>query len=476
MALPPNFLGDLLASTQGGTVEPSAPNAFGQAIQGATLPEAGPIPMRAMTAADAGQGPTIPEARPRRSILDMIGGVADTIASVGGAAPLYRQNLDAQRAREIAEEDRRYEIETRPLERQLAEQRLARGNQEIEGGALDLQGARNALLNSAGAGLRQVFGRSGAEGVQKAWPLLAKQLGIPDEKAAQIGEALGADPEGTLAALFPDPTLASRGSKAKEIQIYEMLAANGDEETAAAYLKGLASGGGEKPMTAYQREQVRLAEARLGLARERYENPPPSASERGATAKEAAAQIKQEQALVGATDFLDELDGVIEDLNASGGMSNAAQGIGGTLGAAARENLPLVERLTSPEGFAARERLDGLLTRGVSQLLPLLTGMSIGSKNMDAAKEMENLKRAIASAKSYEAAKAAIDEYRRNLNTQIKLKSAPQSTPRQAAPASRSRAPARQTKSIPQIRSVGEYHKLPPGPYIDPNGVRRIKR
>lgn len=476
MPLPSNFLGDLLASTQGGTVEPPAPNAFGQAIQaGAMIPDLGPVQTRGMTAADAGPGPQVAEPRARRSILDILGGVADTIATVGGATPLYQQNLDAQRAREIANEDRQYQIENRPLERQLMQQRLARGGQEIEGGNIELQNERNQQIAAAGAGMRQVFGQTGAAGIQRAWPLVAKQLGIPDEKAAEIGQALASDPEGTLAALFPDPTLAKGGSKAKEIQIYEMLAANGDSETANAYLKSLASGGGEKPMTAYQREQVRLAEDRLALARDRYENPPMSAGERTMSAKEAAAEVKKEQAIQGATSFLDDLEGVVNDLNASGGMSNSTQSVAGTLGVAAREYLPLVERVTSPEGYAARERLDGLLTQGVSALLPILTGMTIGPKNMDAAKEMENLKRAVISAKSYDAAMAAINQYRRNLNAQLQEKNAPQPAPRQA-PRGRGSAAPRQTKAIPQIRSVGEYYKLPPGPYIDPNGVRRIKK
>ena len=476
MALPSNFLGDLIASTQGGTVEPPAPNAFGQALQaGSALPDLSPIQTPGMTSAQAGAMPRIAEARPRRSILDMIGGIADTVATVGGAAPLYQQNLDAQRAREIANEDRQYQIEQRPIEQQMAQLKLQRGQQEVASGALDLQGARNELLNSAGAGMRQVFGQSGTEGVLKAWPLLAKNLGIPDEQAAKIGESLATDPEATIAALFPDPTLAKGGSKAKEVQIYELLKSEGDTETAAAYRKALASGGGEKPMTAYQREQVRLAEERLGLARDRYENPPQSAAQRNMSAKEAAAAAQKEQAVVGATQFLDDLEGVVNDLNDSGGMTNSNQSIAGTLGTAAREYLPLVERVTSPEGFAARERLDGLLTQGVSSLLPLLTGMTIGSKNMDAAKEMENLKRAVVSAKSYDAAIAAINQYRRNLQAQIRTK---QET---SAPAPRA-APRRSTGSAPQrkvttVTTAAEYNRLPKGArFVDDKGNLRVKK
>lgn len=448
MPLPSNFLQDLLASTQGGTVEPAQqPNFLAQILGG----QPGPLPTAGgMTQQQAGAPPMAAQqapGRPRRSVLDMIGGFADAVATVGGAAPLYQQGLDAQLGRQNAAEDRTREIDLEALKKQVLENQIQAGGQNIEAGELDIQNARNEMLGSAGAGLRQIMGRGGAEGVVKVWPLVAQQLGIPAEQAAQIGEALGADAEGTLAALFPDPSIAKGGSKSKEIQIYELLAAEGDEDTANSYLKSLATGGGEKPMTAYQREQVRLAEGRLGLARDRYENPPASASQRNMTAKEAAAAAQKDQAVTGAMTFLDDLEKVVTDLNASGGMTNENQSIAGTLGTAAREYLPLVERVASPEGFAAREQLDGLLTQGVSSLLPLLTGMTIGSKNMDAAKEMENLKRAVVSAKSYDAAMAAINRYRQNLTTQARARQAP-AAPRQGAPAPR-------RKDQPRARPAG---------------------
>lgn len=469
MALPSNFLGDLIASTQGGTVEPAAaPNALGIALGGTSpgaLPTAG-----LMTAQQAGPAPVAAAPRSRRSILDMIGGVADTIATVGGATPLYQQGIDARRERANAEEDRAYQIEQRPLERQMIDQKLKRGEQELSAGALDIQNANNELLNAAGAGMRQVFGNYGAEGVQKAWPLLARQLGVSDEKAAEIGQALGADPERTLATLFPNPALAKGGSKAKEIQVYELMAEK-NPAAAEAYLTSLSNP--DKPMTAYQREQVRLAEARLGLARDRFENPAPSVSERNLTAKQAAAEVQKEQAVVGATAFLDELEGVVTDLNESGGMTNSNQSIGGTIGTAAREYLPLVERVVSPEGFAARERLDGLLTQGVSSLLPLLTGMTIGSKNMDAAKEMENLKRAVVSAKSYDAAMAAINSYRRNLQAQIRAREAPRPAPRRNTGSPAARRDARQVRTV---KNAAEFNALPSGArFRDPDGNLRVK-
>lgn len=468
MALPSNFLGDLIAATQGGTVEP-AQNSFGHVLSGA-LPELAPVSTRAMTAADAGPAPAVemPSSRPRRSVLDMIGGLADVFANVGGATPLYQQNLDAQRAREIAEEDRQFQIDTRPLERRLMEQKLTSGDQNIEMGGLELQNARNAQLENVGAGLRQVFSTSGAEGLQNAWPLVAQQFGLDPERTQQIGAAFAANPEGALSALFPQP-VSERGSKSKEVQLYELLSREGTPEELIAYRKSLVN---PDALTEKERATLDLAERRFQFDQYKFANPQPSAGERKLSAQDAAKEAQREQATTGAMTFLDDLEATITTLNASGGMTNENQSIGAALGTFAKENVPLVERLANPEGYAAREQLDGLLTQGVSALLPLLTGMAIGSKNMDAAKEMENLKRAVLSAKSYEAAMGAIQRYRRNLQTRA-APAAPAAAPRRGgAPAPR----PRQTRQIPTVKNAADFNALPRGAtFRDPDGNLRRK-
>lgn len=433
-------------------------NVFGRLVAGlgndpSQIPGMGPVNVaQGMTMADAGPAPSIaPQGagRPRRSVLDMIGGLADTIATVGGADPLYQRNLDAQLARDNAAQDRSREIDLDGLRKQLLENQVAAGGQNLEAGQLGIQDARNQLLESAGNGLRQVFGRSGADGLAKAWPLIAGQLGIPEEQAAQIGQALTADPEGTLAAIFPTQPVANGGSQAKEAQIFALLKSQGTPEMAQAYLASLTN---PDAMTPYQMEALRLAREKFGFDQYKFNNPPPSAAERTMTAKEAAAAAQKDQAVNGALSFLDDLERTVTALDKSGGMTRKDQTIAGTLGAAARENLPLVERIVSPEGFAAREELDGLLTQGVSSLLPMLTGMTIGPKNMDAAKEMENLKRAVISAKSADAAMSAIRRYRQNLQQRQQQPSAPRTS---GAPAPRQRGTAPRTRQRQGAPAVG---------------------
>lgn len=484
MALPSNFLGDLIASTQGGTVEPQ-PNIFNRLVAGlgsdpTQIADPGPLSVRGMTAADAGAAPRV-----RRSVLDMlgdtfgssrnensllskIGGIADVIATVGGATPLFQQGVDSRLARDQAKEDRQFDMGNRPLERQLLEQRVASGQQGLDAGSLELQGARNNLLDSAGAGLRQVFATTGAAGLAKAWPLVAQQLGIPDAQAAQIGEALGADAEGTLAALFPNP-VAQQGSNAKEAQIFALLKSQGTPEMAQAYLTSISN---PDAVTPYQQAQLDLARQKFGFDQYKFANPQPSAGERKLSAQEAAKEAQREQATAGAMTFLDDLEATVTTLNNSGGMTNKNQSIGGAIGTFAKENIPMVERLANPEGYAAREQLDGLLTQGVSALLPMLTGMAIGSKNMDAAKEMENLKRAVLSAKSYEAAMEAIQRYRRNLQT----RAAPAAPVPRAAPAPRQKgAPRQQRPAVPQKGTVRQGYRFNGGDPADKRNWVKVR-
>lgn len=485
MALPSNFLGDLIAATQGGTVEPQQ-NAFGRIMSGlgndpTQLPDLGPVQTRGMTAADAGAAP-----RMRRSVLDMIGGtfgstrdenslvsklggLADVIATVGGAQPLFQPGVDARLARSNAAEDRKYEIDNRPFERRLMEQKLASGDQGLEAGSLELQNARNAQLEGVGAGLRQVFGSTGPEGLAKAWPLVAQQFGLDAERTQQIGAAFAQDPEGTLNALFPDPMVGKGGSQAKEAQIYALLTKQGTPEQAAAYLQSLTD---PKALTPYQQAQLDLAREKFGFDQYKFANPQPTAGQRTASAKEEAAQAQRGQAISGAMNFLDTLEETVTALNESGGMSNEQQSIGDTIGVAARESIPLVERLASPKGYAARERLDGLLTQGVMSLLPMLSGVTIGSKNMDAAKEMENLKKSIASARSYEAAMAAINQYRQNLRFQQQQKAAPRAAP---APRQKGAPQQRQTAKPPARGTVRQGYRFNGGDPADKSNWTKVQ-
>ena len=113
-------------------------------------------------------------------------------------------------------------------------------------------------------------------------------------------------------------------------------------------------------------------------------------------------------------------------------MTSPETGTLGTISAMARENIPGVERLTNSEGFSAREDLTRLTTVGIPALLPLMGGLSLGGKNIDAAKELDTWRNAIASAKDYPSAMRAIQGF----ETRIKeLTAAQPASRRPAAPA-----------------------------------------
>lgn len=443
MALPPNFLGDLIASTQGGTIEPqAASNAMGIALGGTSpgaLPTAG-----LMTAQQAGPAPVAAAPRSRRSILDIVGGIADTLATVGGATPLYQPGIDARRDRNNAEEDRAYQIEQRPLERQMIDQKLKRGEQEISAGALDIQNANNELLNSAGAGMRQVFGRSGAEGVLKAWPLLAKNLGVRDDKAAEIGQALASDPEGTLAALFPDPAVAKGGSKAKEIQLYELMAAK-DPAAADAYLTSLSDP--NKPMTPYQAAQLANADREYERKVYEYDNPKPTAAQRNAGAKTGVADEARAASAQAANATLDELSGLYDQLDEIGAMVNPKKGTAGNIAARARASGlgQLVEGAVGTQAQELRDRVESIRP-GLMQQLAKATGMT--GKQLDSNADVKLFMQTVTDpTRSYEANQAAIRGIRRLLSSPP-----PRPAARAAPPARRPGAPER--KPAPVVRVI----------------------
>lgn len=432
------------------------PNAIARLL-GAQIPEQGPIQPRMPTAANFDPAPVIKPARQRRSVLDMIGGIADTVASVGGAQPLYRMNLDAQQQREDQERARQQEIEMEPLKRQMLENQVRASEQNIEAGDLEISGARADIVNSAGMGLRNVFSKTGVEGLKKAWPLIAGQLGVTPEQQEVIGQALASDPDGTMAALFPEPAQKQQ-SLAAPVQIAEWLRENGTPEEFAAYRQSIAN---PDSMTPYQREQARLARDRYEFDRYKFDNPQPTAAERKAgQAAGTAAQQRVEMAQAG-RGMLAEMNDALERLKGAGGILNRDQTVGGRIGTILGRDIPYAEQLANPEAFSAREDLNRLATVGIPSLLPLLGGLTLGGKNIDAAKELDTWKNAILSARDYESAKRATNYIEQRIRVIERenpgalspaprprsgggnvIRNAPTGRPRQAPPARRPAAPA----------------------------------
>lgn len=146
-----------------------------QAIGGSLdAPQPAPVPQTPQPAAAPAEAP-----RTRRSLLDTVGRISDVLARVGGAEALYQPTLDAR-------EDRTRQIDLDALRRQIVEQQIAAGGDEAT--------ARGtARLGSAVRGLQAIQRRGGD--IAAAWPILARQVGIPEDRAQALGQIFAQNPQ-----------------------------------------------------------------------------------------------------------------------------------------------------------------------------------------------------------------------------------------------------------------------------------------
>lgn len=380
----------------------------------------------------------------RHSILDIIGGIADVGAKIGQVEPLYQSGLDAahNRERQNTQDD---------WQQKFNAQKLTRGGQELEAGqgALDDRGVEK--LGQATRGLAAVFAKGGAPAVMQAWPVIAQQLGIDPAKAALFSQQLEADPAGTIESLNAALNAPSSNSSLPgSIQEFNLLKNITPEQMAAlppaAQERLHAMAGG---MTDAQAAAIGLNRDKFNFDRgykervradRRYEydnKPPPGAAGNALKAEQAAAA--RQSAATAAETVVSDMRDAFNRLKAAGGINSKGQSSGQRAGAWALENVPVLERMTNPEGFSARQDLDRLRTQGISSLLPLLGGITLGGKNIDAAKELDTWRKAIASASDYESAMRALDGFQRTIDRikadQPAAAPAARRTPRAGTPA-----------------------------------------
>lgn len=343
--------------------------------------------------------------RRRLSTLDILGGITDALAEAGGMNAGYREGIERR--------------ENRQMQQQEQEWRQKFNQQKLEAGQNELDTGRFERFGTAAKGLGYVMQRAGPEGVRKAFPMLAQQMGMDPDEQQIFAASLETDPQGTLGifeAINANPEKV--GSQAKEIAIYEMLNKQGRPDLAEAYLEKMATGDGG--MTEYQKAQIGLGRDKLTSA-ERIARIRAARAARagGATpaqsAKQQAAETARVEAAQAAKGVLVEMRDAYNRLRDAGGINARGQGIGGRAAAAAFENVPMLERMSNPEGFSARQDLERLRTTGISSLLPLLGSLNLGSRNIDAAKELETWRKAIASASDYESAMRALDGIERRI-------------------------------------------------------------
>lgn len=431
-----NFLSGLLGGNTpipSGMPDPNDPLGLGGAtrwVNPITAPdEMSNVMMQAQQMPQQAPQQPMPEApRARRSVLDTVGRISDVIARVGGAEAMYQPGIDAR-------EDRTRQIDLDEMRRKLSEQ-------QIQAGDIGIQDTQRQRLGQA---LGAIAGNPDAISM---WPQIAAQAGIPEEQAAQIGGLLTQRPEmaGPLASSFGYAP-QNQGSQAKELQIYSLLNKN-SPEMAQMYLKNLTN---PDSLTPYQQAQLGISLKGLDLNREKFEfqrDKPTKDDEKAVLARQGRIQAAE-----AAVPVIAEMRDAFDRLRAAGGINAPGQTGQQRLGAAAYENIPLLERVTNPEGFSAREDLDRLLGQSIQALVPLLGGIQLGGKNIDAGKELEFWRKTIASAKDYNSAIRAVQGFERRIE---ELTSAPQAaakpdtsgTPRRIMPRGSRGAPSTSKPSV----------------------------
>jgi hypothetical protein len=98
-----------------------------------------------------------PTPKPRRSLVDVLGHIADGIAQAGGATPMYQRTLDAEQARAFATGDHARQVDLDLLKTQLERQQVAAGALEPDIAARKRLGVALGALDGQADPL--VFGR-----------------------------------------------------------------------------------------------------------------------------------------------------------------------------------------------------------------------------------------------------------------------------------------------------------------------------
>jgi hypothetical protein len=190
----------------------------------------------------------IKQRRPRLSALDIIGGLSDAVAEMGGAGAGYQPGLDARASRERS-------IVEQQQKDQLFQQQLAQNQQKFQ---MNDDASAEVQRGRLGDALAAV---SSSENPLETWTSVADATGLPPEKAQMVTAALTKNPgmAAQLATAF-GYTPPAAGSAPREVQLYQLAKKENPELKFQDFLTSIA----EKPLTEYQRGQLGLREKQIG--------------------------------------------------------------------------------------------------------------------------------------------------------------------------------------------------------------------
>lgn len=416
---------------------------------------------------DAPQPASVPQApeapRQRRSLLDTVGRISDVIARVGGAEALYQPILDGREDRANMLQDRTRQIDLDALRRQGMEQQLEAGEDEA--------GARQrVLLGSAMRGLQAIQARGG--NVATAWPILARQAGIPDDQAAQLTEIFAQDPNSIAA-------IAAMTGQEKEFGLQPFYAQDKDGKLKAyqlgkdGSLQAVQLGEGEAPIDPLKFVDTGGAQVGVGTrsggvrrilpnsvspdaaagnaSRERIAAGGNASRERVAATRGAGKEPANGGAMVNAAKGnLAELRKIYGELRGIGALVSPSQSTGANVAARVRASGvgQMLEGAVGTEAQTKRDRVASIRP-ALMQSLAQATGMT--GKQLDSNADVKLFMQTVTDpTTSYEANLAAIDGLERFLEANAKTGAAP-AAPRPARPRVQPRSQPRRAPARPSV-------------------------
>lgn len=413
----------------------------------------------------------VPQGRQRGSVIDILGGLADSVAKIGGVDPGYQPTLDAANDRQRQAEGDQMARDKFGLEKQ-------KYGQDIRKTDWDMQQEQNKVLGVASGILSHALQTQGPEGASRIFGELGSRLGMTPEQLQQEQAHFNADPQGYITAMSafgkagkdaeygtsvyyakgPDgklhPFQASTGGGLSEAQLPEgyqiqptvKILDNGNENTViqgpggaavATYAKG---GTPSADQTA-----TRNPDGSISLA--------PTPGGKLETTQDTAAQDKVNK-LEGLQSTLEQgpriitgLRSAVTNLADTGGMTGVpGQSWLGNLRALGYQNVPGVERVVNSKGASNRKVIDSMATDAVLNLQNAVNqatgaGIKLSASLINTVPEVKARKSTIVNAEDYKSANTALD----NFEAQLTSAYAQLQKEIDAAKSQGSRAPAQNT-------------------------------
>ena len=371
----------------------------------------------------------------RVSALNVLGEMADWVAGVGGADPMYRPTLDAAN-------DRARQAEADQMAREEFGLKKDKFGLEKQKYGLEIADAQRKGLAKAYIGVKSLYDRYGAEGVRQAAPRLQQLFGLSPEQTQMVAD----NPEEALMLL---QGLAEGGDG---IEAGLSLVYGTDENGNTVAYQPLKSGGlrratpedgvkltpgviqvdqGDRKVILNNRGGQEIAaygvaggpeKGEIPVLNERGEvvayRPAPNSTldvERQTKINDELGKLESlERAIDTTSDAFNNVETGINLRAQSGAMTTPGMGVGGRAVATIQDYFPVTERVFNEDAATGRQMIEKGALRIVLDLESALTqargaGVEMGGKQMDTPAELKVRLDTIANSSDYKSAKASFD-------------------------------------------------------------------